>query len=49
VSAINYSAGRTRSNNAIVPLNGIGEFAVFCGQSTGTTAHFILDVNGYFE
>jgi hypothetical protein len=25
------------------------QLAVFCGQSTGTTVHVILDVNGYFE
>ncbi len=33
---------------AIVPLNGLGELAVRCAQASGT-AHFILDVNGYFE
>jgi len=48
VSVINYSAGQTRANNAVVPLNGLGEMAVYCGQASGTT-HFILDVNGYFE
>jgi hypothetical protein len=25
-----------------------GELAVYCGQAAGT-AHFILDVNGYFQ
>jgi hypothetical protein len=48
VSSINYGAGQTRANNAIVTLNGLGELAVYCAQSTGTV-HFILDVNGYFE
>ena len=48
VSSINYAAGQTRSNNAIVPLNALGEMAVRCAQGSGT-AHFILDVNGYFE
>ncbi len=48
VSSINYTAGQTRSNNAVVPLNASGQIAVFCGQASGTV-HFILDVNGYFE
>jgi hypothetical protein len=47
-SALNYSAGQTRAGNAIATLNGLGELAVRCAQSTGTT-HFILDVDGYFE
>ncbi len=48
VSSINYIAGQTRSNNAVVPLNASGEITVFCGQASGTV-QFILDVNGYFE
>lgn len=48
VSAINYAAGQTRANNAVLVLNASGELAGFCGQATGTV-HFILDVNGYFE
>jgi fimbrial isopeptide formation D2 family protein len=48
VSSINYSANQTRANNAIVPLNGLGEVAIRCSQASGT-AHVILDVNGYFE
>jgi uncharacterized repeat protein (TIGR01451 family) len=47
-SAINYVAGQTRANNAIAPLNGLGELAIRCSQAS-VTAHFILDVNGYFE
>jgi uncharacterized repeat protein (TIGR01451 family) len=54
-SSLNYSAGQTRGNNAIVPLSTLvfttvagGELAVYCSQNSGT-AHFILDVNGYFE
>jgi uncharacterized repeat protein (TIGR01451 family) len=47
-SSINYVAGQTRANNAIAPLNGLGELAVRCSQASGT-AHLILDVNGYFE
>ena len=45
VSAINFRAGQTRANNAIVPLGTGGALAV---QSAAPT-HFILDVNGYFE
>ena len=47
VSAVNYSAGQTRSNNAVVPLNVAEELAAFVGAAAGTV-HFILDVNGYF-
>ena len=48
VSAINYAPGATRANNAILPLSELGELAVRCSQASGT-AHFILDVNGYFQ
>ncbi len=47
VSSLNYSAGLTRANNAISPLNAAGQMAVWCGP-TGT-AHVIVDVNGYFQ
>lgn len=47
-STINYGAGQTRANNAIVQL-GVGDsIAVTCGQGSGTT-HFIIDVVGYFR
>ncbi|PYQ17149.1 MAG: hypothetical protein DMF79_17770, partial [Acidobacteria bacterium] len=49
VSSINYSAGQTRANNAIIPLNASGAMAAYVGQATGTTVHVIIDVNGYFE
>jgi hypothetical protein len=49
VSSINYAAGRTRGNNAVIPLNSNGEMAAFVGQPSGTTVHLIIDVNGYFE
>jgi uncharacterized repeat protein (TIGR01451 family) len=48
VSTVNYRAGQTRSNNAVVAMNASGELAAFNGQASGTT-HVILDVNGYFE
>jgi hypothetical protein len=48
VSSINYSATQTRANNAIISLSPLGALTVRCSQASGT-AHFILDVNGYFE
>ena len=47
-SAINYAAGQTRANTAIVPLNGSGELDVRCDQASGAV-HFILDVTGWLE
>ncbi len=49
VSSINYAAGQTRANNAIIRLNASGAMAAFVGQPAGTTVHLIIDVNGYFE
>jgi hypothetical protein len=49
VSSINYAAGQTRGNNAIVQLGAGGALAAFVGQPAGTTVHLILDVNGYVE
>ena len=48
ISSINYVAGQTRSNNAVLSLDASGQITVFCGQASGTV-HLILDVNGYFE
>ncbi len=48
VSSINYSAGQTRTNNAIVSLGPDGDLDVFCAQASGTV-QLILDVNGYFQ
>ena len=47
-STINYSAGQTRANNAIVQVGANGSIAATCGQGSGTT-HFIIDVVGYFR
>jgi hypothetical protein len=47
-SSLNYVTGRTRANNAVVSLNGLGELAAYCAQASGT-AQLVLDVNGYFE
>jgi outer membrane protein assembly factor BamB len=48
-STLNYSAGLTRSNNSFVTLDLSGNFDALVMQSTGTTAHVIIDVSGYFE
>ena len=47
-STINYRAGQTRSNNAIVPLGAVGDIVIRCVQGSGT-AHVVLDANGYFQ
>jgi hypothetical protein len=47
-SSLNYVAGQTRANNAVVGLSQAGALAVRCTQAAGT-AHAVLDVTGYFE
>jgi hypothetical protein len=47
-SNLNYAANQTRANNAVVQLSATGELGVYCGQASGA-AHFVLDVNGYFQ
>jgi hypothetical protein len=50
-SSLNFAAGQTRANNAIVSLGLGGELAVQCDMSPGTSGatHFVLDVYGYFK
>jgi hypothetical protein len=48
VSSINYRAGQTRANNAVVPLGDRGWLSVFCEQASGEV-DLVLDVNGFFE
>jgi len=48
VSNLNYAAGQTRANNAVLSLSSAGQVAVLAGQAGGTV-HVIIDVNGYFE
>jgi hypothetical protein len=45
-SSINFGAGQTRANNAILALSS-GSLEVFNGSSGAV--HFILDINGYFQ
>jgi hypothetical protein len=47
-SVLNFNAGATRANNAIVALSAAGQVAMFNGMSAGTT-HVVVDVVGYFE
>lgn len=47
-SVINYRAGQTRANNALIRIGPGGTITVYCDQALGTV-EFILDVNGYFE
>ena len=47
-SILNFKAGRTRANNALLPLGLSGAVTVRCAIPSGT-AHFVLDVTGYFE
>ncbi len=46
-SSINFQAGLTRANNAVIPLSAGG--AIQVRANTGAPAHFVLDVNGWFE
>ncbi len=50
VASVNFSAGQTRANNAIVMLasSGSGTFAVMSVSPSGAI-HVVVDVNGYFE
>jgi hypothetical protein len=47
-SSLNFSAGQTRANNAIIPLGSGGAISVNSVLPSGSV-HFILDVTGYFE
>jgi hypothetical protein len=51
VATLNWSAGQTRTNNAILSLStdGLGTLAVRPFVEAGGGAHLIVDVAGYFE
>jgi hypothetical protein len=44
VSTMNYTAGQTIANAAIVPAGTSGAIDIYSGEST----HVIIDINGYF-
>jgi len=45
-STINYSAGRTLANNAVIKLGPDGTMNLF---NAGTNLDFVVDVTGYFK
>ena len=47
-STMNYNPGKTRANNAVIPLGLLKDITVHCQQGTGTT-DMVIDVTGYFE
>src|SRR6185436_647366 len=48
-STLNYATGKTRANNAIVPLSSPGELKVYNYNGAASATHYIIDVMGYFE
>lgn len=46
-STLNFRAGQTRANSAVVALSEEGEVAAFSGSAA--SAHLVLDVVGYFR
>jgi plastocyanin len=48
VSTLNWRAGQTRANDAVVALGSSGDILVHVDQAGGTV-DLIIDVNGYFE
>jgi Tol biopolymer transport system component len=50
-NTINFTAGATRANNAVLALafDGTGTLAATPAVAGGGTIHLILDVSGYFE
>ena len=48
VSTLNYTAGQTRANNALLLLGTGGAVSLYASQASGTV-HVIVDVNGHFE
>jgi hypothetical protein len=49
VSTINFSAGQTRANNAILPISATGELTAGAVVPPTGSVHLIVDVNGYFQ
>ena len=48
-STVNFRVGIARNNNAILALGAAGDLAVQCTLAAEGSAHFVLDVTGYFE
>jgi hypothetical protein len=49
VSSVNFSAGQTRANNAVVPLALDGTGGINVKNGSAAAVHVVLDVNGYFR
>ncbi|HEV7518964.1 MAG TPA: VCBS repeat-containing protein [Thermoanaerobaculia bacterium] len=49
VSTLNFSPGQTRTNNAILPVDGSGILTASPSVSGAGTVHVVIDVNGYFQ
>ena len=47
-STVNFQAGQTRANNAVLGLSSTGDLAALAALAGGGAVHLILDVNGYF-
>jgi Calx-beta domain len=47
-STLNFVAGKTRANNAVVPLGSGAALAIYSAQAAGSV-HVVVDVNGWFE
>lgn len=48
-ATVNFSAGRTRGNNAIVGLASSGAGTVGVKNRAAAAVHVVVDVNGYFQ
>jgi hypothetical protein len=48
-STLNFLAGQTRANNAIVMLASSGSGTLGLRNSSSANVHVVIDVNGYFE
>jgi uncharacterized repeat protein (TIGR01451 family) len=49
VSTINFAAGQTRANNAVVTASADGTVSIKVHNDSAGPVQFILDVTGYFE
>jgi hypothetical protein len=48
-STVNFAAGVTRANNAVVGLASSGSGTLAMRNSSSASVHVVIDVNGYFE
>ena len=48
-SVVNFQAGRTRANNAVVALGATGSLTARAGVPAGGGVHLVLDVFGYLQ